>query len=45
MHDTLIRVKKAVDKKAALQFVKDTGEEPPGLELNVSEDSFSLDVS
>tara|TARA_R110000744_G_scaffold178725_3_gene297742 strand:- start:7172 stop:7753 length:582 start_codon:yes stop_codon:yes gene_type:complete len=43
-HD-LFRTKHQPDKAAIKKFVKDSGEEPPGVELNVGEDSFSVALS
>lgn len=45
MDDTLVRVRKSPDKKAIGQYVRDTGEEPPGVLLNRGEDSFSVDTN
>ena len=41
-HEELTRTKISPDKKAITAYVKDTGEEPPGVELNINPDSFSV---
>ena len=38
---SLLRTTVKPDKGAILEFVKNTGEEPPGVELNVGQESFS----
>lgn len=44
-HLDLCHTKLTPDKKAIKSFVQESGEEPPGVELNVSEDSFSVTIS
>ena len=43
--DALMRVRRSPNKKAITAYVKETGEEPPGVELNRASDTFSVDVS
>lgn len=43
--EDMIRIKRSPDKKAVAAYVKESGEEPPGVELNVSEDTFSVDIT
>ena len=44
MHDTLVRFQRSPDKKAIGQYIRDTGEEPPGVELRRADDSFSVET-
>lgn len=40
----LVRVKKEPDKRAIAAYVKETGELPPGTDLNRADDSFKIEV-
>jgi hypothetical protein len=44
-HEELTRTKITPDKKAITAYVKDTSEEPPGVEFNISLDSFSVTLA
>lgn len=44
-HEDLVRTTTSPDKKAITAYVKDCGEEPPGVELNISPDSFSVTLA
>ena len=44
-HEDLVSTTPSPDKKAITAYVKDCGEEPPGVELNISPDSFSVTLA